>query len=457
MALSIVILAAGQGKRMKSQTPKVLHRLAGKALLEHVMTTASKLSPQATPIIVYGHQGERVKHALAHLNATWVEQARQLGTGHALQQAMTHIPDEDSVLILYGDVPLIAVETLKKLLANTPANTIGIITAHLPNPTGLGRIIRNTENQIVRIVEEKDATSSERAIQEINSGIYVIPALFLKKWLPTLSNQNTQQEYYLTDLISIATQEKFSIYSQEPSHHEEIFGVNDKLQLATLDRFYQRQLAEKLMSEGVTLLDPARLDVRGDLTVGEDVTIDINVIIEGNVKIGNHCLIGPNTLLRNVTLADNVTIHANSVLDGAEIASHCIIGPFARIRPGTQLGEHVHLGNFVETKNSIIANATKVNHLTYIGDSEIGAHVNIGAGTITCNYDGINKHKTIIGDHAFIGSNTSLVAPITVGKGATIGAGSTLTRNAPAEQLTLSRAEQRSLVWARKTKKEKET
>jgi bifunctional UDP-N-acetylglucosamine pyrophosphorylase / glucosamine-1-phosphate N-acetyltransferase len=456
MALSIVILAAGQGKRMKSQTAKVLHRLAGKPLLEHVMTTASKLSPGTTPIIVYGHQGESVKHALAHLNAIWVEQTHPLGTGHALQQTLAHIPDQDQVLVLYGDVPLIATETLKKCLTHTPAHTIGIITAHFPDPTGLGRIIRDSQNKIIRIVEEKEASTSERILQEINSGIYLIPASFLKKWLPALSNQNTQQEYYLTDIIAIAAQEKMPIYSHEPCHYKEVLGINDKIQLAALERFYQHQLAEKLMHQGVTLLDPARVDVRGDLIVGTDVMIDINVIIEGNVKIGNFCTIGPHTLLRNVTLGDHVTIQANSIIDGAEIASHCVIGPFARIRPGTRLGEHVHLGNFVETKNSIIADAAKINHLTYIGDSEIGRHVNIGAGTITCNYDGVNKYKTIIGDHAFIGSNTSLVAPITIGKGATIGAGSTLTRDAPAEQLTLSRAKQHSLVWLRKTKKEKE-
>jgi bifunctional UDP-N-acetylglucosamine pyrophosphorylase/glucosamine-1-phosphate N-acetyltransferase len=457
MALSIVILAAGQGKRMKSQLPKVLHRIAGKTLIEHVIATAAKLNPATTPIIVYGHQGDIIKHALANVNVSWIEQPNQLGTGHALQQTLDLIPEQNQVLVLYGDVPLISTDTLKSFITDTPTDSIGIITANFPDPTGLGRIIRDTNNQIVRIVEEKDANAAERAIQEINSGIYLVPARYLKKWLPTLKNQNAQQEYYLTDIISIATQEKFSIHSQTPDHYEEVLGVNDRAQLARLERFYQRQAAEKLMHQGVTLLDPNRLDIRGDLTVGYDVTIDINVIIEGNVNIGNNCVIGPNALLRNVTLGDNVTVNANCVLDGAEIANHCTIGPFARVRPGTQLGEHVHLGNFVETKNSIIANATKINHLSYIGDSDIGAHVNIGAGTITCNYDGVNKHKTIIGDHAFIGSNSALVAPINIGEGATIGAGSTLTRNAPPKQLTLSRAEQRSLVWQRKSKIKKES
>jgi len=457
MALSIVILAAGQGKRMNSQFPKVLHQLGGKTLLEHVVTSASKLNSIEPPIVIYGHQGEQVKHRLAHLNVQWVEQTQQLGTGHALQQALPFIPDHYSVLVLYGDVPLIRTDTLKNLFNNTSKEAIGILTAYFSDPTGLGRIIRDSENNIIRIIEEKDATAEERAIKEINSGIYLIPARYLKKWLPTLNNQNTQQEYYLTDIFSIAKKENIFIHNEMPTDYQEVLGINDRIQLASLERFYQWDVAKKLMHQGVTLLDPHRFDLRGHLTVGQDVAIDINVIIEGNVIIGNRCIIGPNTLLRNVTLGDEVTIHANSIIDGAEIASHCVIGPFARVRPGTQLGQYVHLGNFVETKNSIIAEATKINHLSYIGDSDVGSHVNIGAGTITCNYDGINKNKTVIGNDAFIGSNTALIAPITIGQGATIGAGSTLTRNAPPEQLTLSRAEQRSLAWSRKTKKEKES
>jgi bifunctional UDP-N-acetylglucosamine pyrophosphorylase/glucosamine-1-phosphate N-acetyltransferase len=456
MALSIVILAAGQGKRMNSQLPKVLHRLAGKTLLEHVVAATSTLGAAEPPIVVYGHQGEQVKHVLADLNVNWVEQLQQLGTGHALQQALPHIPDHHSILILYGDVPLIHVETLKKLITYTPPNALGIITAHFPDPTGLGRIIRDSQNKIIGIIEEKDGSAAQRDIQEINSGIYFIPAHYVKKWLPALNNQNRQQEYYLTDIFSIAAKENIFIHSEMPTHYEEVLGVNDRIQLATLERFYQGQAAKKIMTQGVTLQDPHRFDIRGNLVAGMDITIDINVIIEGNVTIGNHCTIGPNTLLRNTRIGDHVTINANSVIDGADIAAHCVIGPFARVRPGTQLGEHVHIGNFVETKNSTIAHATKINHLTYIGDSEIGSRVNIGAGTITCNYDGVNKHKTVIGDNAFIGSNTALVAPITIGEGATIGAGSTVTRNAPPEQLTLSRAEQRSLAWSRKKNKEKE-
>jgi bifunctional UDP-N-acetylglucosamine pyrophosphorylase/glucosamine-1-phosphate N-acetyltransferase len=456
MALSIVILAAGQGKRMNSQLPKVLHRLAGKPLLEHVVDTASSLGSSTLPIIVYGHHGEQVKHTLAHLNVQWIEQTQQQGTGHALQQALPLVPDHHSILVLYGDVPLINTTTLKHLISNTPADAIGIITAHFPDPSGLGRILRHSNNQIIQIIEEKEASSEQRAIKEINSGIYLIPARYAKKWLPALTNKNTQQEYYLTDIFSMAKEENIFIHSETPAYYEEVSGVNDCYQLALLERFYQRQFAKKLMYQGVTLRDPDRFDVRGHLIVGSDVIIDVNVMIEGNVTIGSHCIIGPNTLIRHTTLGDHVTVHANSVIDGAEISNHCTIGPFARVRPGTQLGKHVHVGNFVETKNSMIAEATKINHLSYIGDSEVGKHVNIGAGTITCNYDGVDKHKTIIGDDAFIGSNTALVAPIMIGKGATIGAGSTITRNAPPEQLTLNRAEQRSVVWKRKKKKEKE-
>ena len=457
MTLQTVILAAGQGKRMHSELPKVLHPIGGKALLEHVVQTASQLQTTAEPIVIYGHQGEQVRHTLAHLAITWVEQKDQLGTGHALQQALPHLAEKGQVLVLYGDVPLISLNTLKKLILNTPAQAIGMITATLPNPTGLGRIIRDAKNEIIAIVEEKDANAEQQQITEINSGIYLIPATLLFQWLPRLKNKNNQKEYYLTEIIELAKKENISIYSTQPQQPEEISGVNDRVQLATLERFYQRQQAEKLMYQGVTLLDPNRFDLRGKLQVGQDVTIDINVIIEGDVKIGHHCLIGPNTLLRNVTIGDHVEIKANSILDGAEIAPHCTVGPFARLRPGAELSSHSHVGNFVEIKNSIIGKETKINHLSYIGDSEIGEKVNIGAGTITCNYDGVNKHKTIIGDNAFIGSNTELIAPVTVGAGATIGAGSTITRDAPPNQLTVCRAQQRSIEnWQRPKKKEKE-
>lgn len=454
MTLSIVILAAGQGKRMRSQLPKILHRLAGKTLLEHVTATAAQVNPAATPIIIYGHQGETVRHALANLNVTWVEQQEQLGTGHALQQALPHIPTDHRVLVLYGDVPLISSATLKNFINTTPSTALGILTAKLADPTGLGRIIRE-HDKVVAIVEEKDTTNEQRTINEINSGIYLFPENFLAKSLPKLQNKNNQKEYYLTDVIAMAVHENTPIHSIQVSTPEEILGVNDKVQLATLERTYQRQLAEKLMQQGVTLRDPTRFDVRGELIVGQDVTIDINVICEGRVVIGNNCIIGPHCILRNVTLSDGVEIKANSILDGAEISADCIIGPFARIRPGTILAPAVHIGNFVEIKNSFIAAQTKINHLSYIGDSDIGKQVNIGAGTITCNYDGVNKHRTTIGDQAFIGSDTQLIAPVTIGAGATIGAGSTITRDAPAHQLTICRTPQRSIEnWQRPQKKD---
>lgn len=458
MTLSTVILAAGKGKRMYSDLPKVLHPLAGKPLLEHVIKTATSLDSTERPLVVYGHQGERVKNTLDYLSVTWIHQTEQLGTGHAVQQTLSFLPANGRVLILYGDVPLIEATTLKHFIADTPENALGVMTAELPDPTGFGRIIRNNKNNVTAIVEEKDATAAQRNIQEINTGIYLISVAHLKKWLPQLTNHNIQQEYYLTDLIALAVKEKIKIHSVQPKYYEEILGINDRLQLACLERFYQERFAEKLMLQGVTLLDPHRFDVRGDVNIAQDVVIDINVILEGNVKIGKGCVIGPNVLLRNVVMGDHVEIKANSVLEGAEIADHCIIGPFARLRPGTILSKESHIGNFVEIKNTLVGVATKINHLSYIGDSTIGQRVNIGAGTITCNYDGVNKHKTTIGDYAFIGSNTELVAPVTIGEYATIGAGSTITRNAPAEQLTLCRGQQRTIEnWQRPKKKEKET
>lgn len=456
MAISVVILAAGQGKRMHSTLPKVLHCLAGKPLLEHVVNTASQLNDQKT-IVIYGHQGDTIRNELAKLPVEWVFQDKQLGTGHAVMQALPHTKPNSRVLILYGDVPLISLHTLAQLIAKTPNDALGIITARVPNPFGLGRIIRNEENEITAIIEEKDATDNQRAITEINTGIYIVPEKYLQKWLPQLKNKNSQQEFYLTDIIKFAVTDQVPIIGHSPIDYTETLGVNDCAQLAFLERIYQRQRAEKLMQQGVTLYDPNRLDVRGELSVGHDVVFDINVIIEGQVTIGNYCKIGANSILRNVTLGDHVEIKANSIIDGAEIGNHCIIGPFARIRPDTVLSTHVHIGNFVEIKKSRIDTESKVNHLTYIGDSDIGKSVNIGAGTITCNYDGANKHKTTIGDRVFIGSNASLVAPITIAHDATIGAGSVITRNAPAEQLTLTRAEQRSISsWVRPKKKVKE-
>ncbi len=457
MTLSTVILAAGKGKRMHSERPKVLHSLAGKPLLERVVETASSLGSTMQPIVVYGHQGERVKSTLDYLNVIWVEQVEQLGTGHAVQQALSVLPTEGRLLVLSGDVPLIEATTLKHFVEQTPDYALGIITAELPDPTGFGRIIRDNKDNIISIIEEKDANKKQRAISEINSGIYLIPIDFLKKALPKITNNNAQQEFYLTDLIALAVKEQIEIHSVSPQHYEEILGINDRLQLACLERFYQERFAEKLMLQGVTLMDPHRFDVRGEVTIAQDVVIDINVILEGQVKIGKGCVIGPNTVLRNVILGNYVEIKANSVLDGVEVDEHCVIGPFARLRPGTVLASHSHVGNFVEIKNSMIGVGSKINHLSYIGDSEIGQRVNVGAGTITCNYDGVNKNKTTIGNNAFIGSNTSLVAPVVIGENATIGAGSIITRDAPANQLTLCRSQQRTIeAWQRPTKKEKE-
>lgn len=455
MALQIVILAAGQGKRMCSNLPKVLHRLAGKTLLEHVIETAQSLSSTRSPIVIYGHQGNILRNLLSHHTVRWVEQKEQLGTGHALLQALPEIAEEDHVLVLYGDVPLITVETLQQLIKTTPKEGLGMLTAHLADPTHYGRIKRDGASHIIGVVEEKDATAEERLITEINPGIYLLQAHLLKDWLPALNNKNKQNEYYLTDIIARAVKEKLPIHAISPRVCEEILGVNDRVQLAHLERFYQRQIAETLMRQGVTLYDPARLDVRGEVKMGKDVVIDVNVIFEGRVVIGDECTIGPNTILRNSVLKNRVEIKANSVIDGAEIAADCIIGPFARLRPGSVLATGAHIGNFVEVKNSEVGEGSKINHLSYVGDSEIGKRVNIGAGTITCNYDGVNKHKTIIGDDTHIGSDTQLVAPVTVGQGATIGAGSTITKDVPPYQLTLThRIDQRSVKdWQRPEKK----
>ncbi len=450
MSTQVVILAAGQGKRMYSHIPKVLHLLAGKPMLTHVIDTAFTLSDKK-PIVVIGHHAHEVRDAIKQLDVALVEQSEQLGTGHALLQALPFIADEDNVLVLYGDVPLISTTTLKKLLSVTQVNTLGMLTAYLHNPQGYGRIKRDHQQKVISIVEEKDATDEERKITEINPGIYLVAAKLLKKWLPNLKNHNAQKEYYLTDIISLAVRENIFISTIEPEYIEEIAGVNDCVQLAFLERFYQRQMAKSLMRKGVTLADPERLDVRGEVVVARDVVIDINVIFEGKVQIGEGCTIGANSILRNTTLGNHVQVQPFSMIDGATIADKCVIGPFARIRPETTLAEAVHIGNFVEVKKSHIDQGSKANHLSYIGDAEIGKRVNVGAGTITCNYDGVKKHKTIIGDGAFIGSDTQLVAPVTVGEGATIGAGSTITDDTPPHELTLSRAEQKTIKgWKRK-------
>jgi bifunctional UDP-N-acetylglucosamine pyrophosphorylase / glucosamine-1-phosphate N-acetyltransferase len=450
--IHVVILAAGEGKRMHSAIPKVLHTLAGVPLLERIVNTAQSLVPN-TIHVVYGYKGDEVKARLSHLPIHWVEQQKQLGTGHAVLQVLPSIPDDTQVVVMFGDVPLISSETLKQLLLSAQKlDGLVIMTAMFDNPTGLGRIIRNKEGAIQRIVEERDASPAERSIHEINSGILSAKASFLKRLLTHVTTHNSQGEYYLTDIVSFAVKESLSVETISAPAIE-VQGVNDHMQLAMLERSYQKMIAEKIMLEGVTLIDPARFDLRGNAIFGSDVVIDINVILEGQIQIGSNVVIGPNCYLKNVSIGNNVTIKANSVVEDAVIADQCSIGPFARLRPGSELGVGVRIGNFVELKNAKLGSHTTAGHLSYLGDVTIGHEVTIGAGTITCNYDGINKHQTQIGDRAFVGSGTELVAPVTIGSDATIGAGSTITKNAPPEALTLGRAKQTTIVgWQRRSK-----
>jgi bifunctional UDP-N-acetylglucosamine pyrophosphorylase/glucosamine-1-phosphate N-acetyltransferase len=437
--LNVVILAAGQGKRMRSDLPKVLHPLAGKPLLGHVVDAARELDAQKI-CVVYGHGGERVREAMAAPDLTWAKQDPQLGTGHAVLQAMPEfvaVPPAPT-LVLYGDVPLTRVSTLKRLIEAAGSDKLALLTAHLPNPTGYGRIVR-VNDKVTRIVEEKDADDAERAITEINTGILVAPGEALARWLPQLGNRNAQGEYYLTDIVAMAVADGMEVTTAHPDASWETDGVNSKVQLAQLERVHQRNVAEALMEAGVMLADPARIDVRGELICGRDVFIDVNCVFEGRVVLG-----------------DGVCINANCVLQDAVVGKDSIIGPFARLRPGTELAEDVHIGNFVEVKNSTIAAHSKANHLAYVGDATVGSRVNVGAGTITCNYDGANKFRTIIEDDVFIGSDTQLVAPVTVGRGATLGAGTTLTKDAPPDTLTVSRAKQVTIPgWKRPVKQKK--
>lgn len=443
--LNIIILAAGQGKRMKSQLPKVLHKIGNKSLLEHVVNAAQQLKP-ANIYVVYGHQGEQVHAALQHLPVQWIEQREQLGTGHAVMQVLPHLDPKGQVLILVGDAPMITANTLNKLMTKVADNSIGMVTAVLENPDGLGRILRDENNQVIGIAEQKDATPSQRKIKEINTGIILASVEKLQQWLPKVKNHNAQSEYYLPDIIPMAFAEKIIINTVICEDVCEIQGVNDRAQLAMLERYYQQQRAKELMLQGITLRDPNRFDLRGELQAAQDVTIDINVVIEGKVSIGANCYIGPNVILRDVSIGNDTEIKANSIVEQAEIADGCIVGPFARIRPETKLASNSHVGNFVELKKTSVGKKTKINHLSYIGDAVIGADVNIGAGTITCNYDGVNKHQTIIEDNVFVGSDTQLVAPITIGKGAVIGAGATVTKDVAAETLTIThRLEQRTM------------
>lgn len=455
MHLGVLILAAGEGTRMCSRQPKVLHELAGKPLLAHVIETARSITPDAITV-VYGHGGEAVPGRLGAPDLAWVEQQERLGTGHAVMQAIPQLRRTDWVLILYGDVPLIGGSTLLSLMASLSTTDLALLTVDLADPTGYGRILRDKDDRVVRIVEQKDASERELEIREINTGIMAVKRERLEGWLGRLENNNAQNEYYLTDIIAMAVDEGVNIGVVHPVCEEEVMGINDRKQLAYLERHYQRRYAEDLMRAGASLADPDRIDVRGRLSVGRDVFIDFNVLFEGEVRLGDGVRVGPNVCIRNSTLGEGVEIRANSVVDDAEIGPGCLIGPFARIRPETRLEDHVHVGNFVEIKKSQVASRSKINHLSYIGDTSVGREVNIGAGTITCNYDGANKHRTVIGDRAFIGSDTQLVAPVSVGEGATIGAGSTITRDAPAERLTLSRAQQISVEsWQRPVKKTK--
>ncbi len=457
MTISVVILAAGEGKRMRSRLPKVLHDIGGQPLLAHAIATARQLS-DARIHVVYGHGGDQV---IARLNgllppdtARWVKQEQQHGTGHAVAQALPGIDESSTVLVLYGDAPLISAETLRRLVAASADGALALMTVELDNPAGYGRIVRDKAHAVTRIVEEKDANDSQRAIREINTGFLAVRAGQLRQWVERLDNSNAQREFYLTDVIAMAVRDGVTIRTVSPASPFEVLGVNDKAQLALLERYYQKMRAEDLLKNGVTLRDPARFDLRGELTHGTDVTIDVNVIIEGTARLGSRVTIGPNVLLINVEIGDDVEILANCVIEDAVIGAGCRIGPFARVRPQTRLADNVHVGNFVEIKKSTVAAGSKINHLSYIGDSTVGARVNIGAGTITCNYDGANKYETIIGDDVFVGSDSQLVAPVRIGDGATIGAGSTITRDAPAGELTLSRAPQQTHPgWKKPVKK----
>lgn len=443
MSLEIVILAAGLGSRMRSSLPKVLHPLAHQPLLAHVLETARSLNPTRIHV-VYGHGANQVHdYFAAQPDIHWVLQAPVAGTGHALQCALPHLNPVSQVLVLYGDVPLITTATLQQVLQQTADLTL--LTARVDDPRGFGRVLRDADSQVLQIIEDKDADPLQQQITEIYSGILSARTSQLQHWLPQLDNRNAQAEYYLTDIVALAATNRCNIHCVRAQQAIEISGINDKMQLATAERYYQQRQVQALLLQGVTCKDPSRLDIRGVLRVGKDVTLDSNVLIEGEVSLGNGVSIEANVILRNVTIADNVHVKAFSLIEGASIAANCHIGPFARIRPGTQLEHSVRVGNFVEIKKSHIAAHSKVNHLSYIGDATLGSHVNVGAGTITCNYDGVNKYQTVIQDGAFIGSNVSLIAPLTIGSGATVGAGSVISKDAPAAQLTLTRAPQKTL------------
>jgi bifunctional UDP-N-acetylglucosamine pyrophosphorylase/glucosamine-1-phosphate N-acetyltransferase len=454
MKLAVVILAAGQGKRMKSDLPKVLQPLAGKPLLGHVVSRSRALQPSSIHV-VYGHGGDVVRATLKDPDLRWALQAEQLGTGHAVMQAMPGVGDDELVLVLYGDVPLIRTETLRQLIASAGPKSMGLLTVMLADPQGYGRIVRKGKaGAIQKIVEQKDASKAQLRIREGNSGIMAVPAKLLRRWLGKLGNSNAQREYYLTDIIAMAVKDKVKVVPLIAPTLAEVLGVNDKVQLAELEAMHRAERARELMVAGATVIDPARLDVRGDVTLGRDVILEPNVILEGRVSLGDRVRVGPNVVLRDVTVGADCVIHPNSLLEQSEVGAGCLIGPYARLRPGSKLGANVHIGNFVELKKTTVDDGSKANHLTYLGDAVIGKGVNVGAGTITCNYDGVNKSTTTIEDGAFIGSGNMLVAPVRIGRDATTGAGSTITKDAPDGQLTLSRGKQMTLDgWKRPQKK----
>jgi bifunctional UDP-N-acetylglucosamine pyrophosphorylase/glucosamine-1-phosphate N-acetyltransferase len=453
MDLSIIVLAAGQGTRMRSDLPKVLHTLGGRPLLAHALDTAHRLEAAAIHVVI-GHGADQVREAFAQAGVHWAIQERQLGTGHAVAQVLPDVPDSRTVLVMYGDVPLITPASLEKLLGIADQGGLAVLTAALDDPSGYGRILQDAGGNIRGIVEEKDATAEQRRLREINSGFLAAPAGRLRAWVQALDNSNAQGEFYLTDVVALAVRDGMTVRGVHTTDPQEILGVNDRAQLAALERCFQWRQAQDCMQAGVTLIDPARFDLRGWLTTGQDVVIDVNAVLEGTIRLGNRVTLGPNVVMRDTTVGDDVTILANCVIENAAIGDGARIGPFARIRPETVLAAGSHIGNFVEIKKSQVGEGSKINHLSYIGDTSVGCHVNIGAGTITCNYDGASKHRTVIGNNVFIGSDTQLVAPVEVGDGAFIGAGSTIIRDAPAGELTLSRAPQKTRPgWKRPVKK----
>lgn len=465
IVLNVVVLAAGMGKRMRSDLPKIMHPVAGRPMLAHVFETARALGArlghgQVHLVGVYGHGGRLVPDAFVAPDLQWVEQMPQRGTGHAVMQAAPRLLGDVPTLILYGDVPLTTVDTLERLVRSVigAPRRFGLLTVELADPTGYGRVVRGAApgRQVQRIVEQRDASLAEQLIREVNTGVMVVPTSDLRRWLDALSDDNAQAEYYLTDIVGMAVAEGLEVVTAQPTHAWETLGVNSRAQLAELERVYQRGLADTLMERGAHLLDPARIDIRGELTLGRDVCIDVGCVFEGRVTLGDRVRIGPYCVLRDVVIRDGAEIAAYSHLEGASVGAHARVGPYARLRPGAELGPRAHIGNFVEVKNSSFGADSKANHLAYVGDSTVGERVNIGAGTITCNYDGANKHRTVIEDDVFIGSNSELVAPVRVGRGATLGAGTTLTKDAPPGALVVSRAQARTLSdWVRPAKKPK--